>query len=87
MVKKALKQWSGGFLYTKYDNTFYSLDVCFALELCIVSKKMNFKEDLGWVTKRFFDGEFIMVESIFAKIVNFDSDEDLEKYCQLFLVW
>jgi len=47
---------------------------------------MSFKKDLTSTTKAMFDNEVINVKPIYAKINNMEGDEDVEKFCRLYLL-
>ncbi|KEH26537.1 hypothetical protein MTR_6g464160 [Medicago truncatula] len=59
----------------------YTLDVCFALGLRIIGEKVNFKKEPTCTTKAMFDNEVINVKTI----INMEGDEDVEKFCRLYL--
>jgi len=77
---------SGGFVIQGRIIRFTPLDVCFALGLHIIGEKVSFKKDPTSTTKAMFDNEVINVKTIYAKINNMEGDEDVEKFCRIYLL-
>ncbi|AES60472.2 hypothetical protein MTR_1g050140 [Medicago truncatula] len=89
LLEELVERWddrSGGFAIQGRIIRFTPLDVCFALGLRIIGEKVNFKNDPTSTTKAMFDNEVINVKTIYAKIINMERDEDVEKFCRFYLL-
>ncbi|XP_039688935.1 uncharacterized protein [Medicago truncatula] len=88
-LEELVERWddrSGGFAIQGRIIRFTPLDVCFALGLCLIGENVKFKKDPISTTKAMFDNEVINVKTIYAKIINLERDEDVEKFCRLYLL-
>ncbi|KAJ1434108.1 hypothetical protein SESBI_05672 [Sesbania bispinosa] len=73
----------GGFRVRSIVVPFTSLDVCFALGLRIVGEKVVFDEVGDSHTKGLFGGAKVTTASVYEKLREVDSDEEVDDFCSL----
>lgn len=60
------------------------LNVCFALELCIIGEDVQFEENLESETQKLFMGNRVIVETIFDQLGKLSGPEDVD-FCKVYI--